>query len=101
PTVQNREIVMTAKFTAVTFRQEDRPVAPDKSGQAPAGGARPAAPPPRPTAPTTAPPPPPRATTPAGAKARGRGAVEKGDARNRNAAGVDDKKGSDRLKGGL
>ena len=100
PIVQNREIVMTAKFTAVTFRQEDRPSAPDKGGPAP-GGRPGAPPPPRPAAPTTAPPPLPSATTPAGARARVDNAVEKGDARNRNAAGIDDKKGSDRLKGGL
>jgi Tfp pilus assembly protein PilO len=113
PTVQNREIVLTAKFTAVTFRQEDRPLAPDKGGAPAPAGARPAAPPPPrpagpttappplPSAPTTAPPPLPSATTPAGAKARVENAIEKGDARNRNAAGADDKKGGDRLKGGL
>jgi Tfp pilus assembly protein PilO len=110
PTVKNRDIILTAKFTAVTFRQEDRPEgsAPPPGQPAPAG-ARPASPPPPPKvpqAPGAAPPPPlPSATTPAGAKARVENAVEKGDARNRNAAGATQAKppgaGSDRLKGGL
>jgi type IV pilus assembly protein PilO len=112
PTVANREIVLTAKFTAVTFRQADKPV-PDKppnSPPVPAGAAKPAAPPaPMPTAPLptpAAPPPLPSAGTPAGAKARVEKALDKGDARNRNAAGVNEAKpppaaGSDRLKGGL
>lgn len=126
PTVQNREIILTARFTAVTFRQEDKP-APGAQGpgtQPAAGGARPAAPPPPPPPPPTpgaAPPPLPSASTPAGAKARVENAVEKGDARNRNATGVPEAKtpapapapakapaktpapaaGSDRLKGGL
>jgi type IV pilus assembly protein PilO len=107
PTVTNREIVLTAKFTAVTFRQADKPATPDKGpngapgAPGPAGAAKPAAPsaPAKdPTAPlpTAAPPPPlPSAGTPAGAKARVENALDKSDARNRNAAG------SDRLKGGL
>jgi Tfp pilus assembly protein PilO len=108
PTVKNRDIILTAKFTAVTFRQEDRPegAAPPPGQNAPAAP-RPATPaPPRtvPQAPST-PPPLPSATTPAGAKARVDNAIEKGDARNRNAAGVKEAKspgaGSDRLKGGL
>ena len=122
PAVVNREIMMTAKFTAVTFRQADKPIpAPGAPGAAkPANGgapptptaspsaAKPAAPPPTPT---TAPPPLPSAATPAGAKARVDNAIEKGDARNRNAGGVDEAKaqapapaagsGSARLKGGL
>jgi hypothetical protein len=52
-----------------------------------------------------APPPLPSATTPAGAKARVENSIDKGDTRNRNAAGVNEAKapgaGSDRLKGGL
>jgi Tfp pilus assembly protein PilO len=108
PTVRNREIVLTAKFTAVTFRQEDKPAgAPNgqPGGAAPRPAApRPAAVPPPPT-PTIAPPPLPSATTPAGAKARVENSIDKGDARNRGAAGVNEAKapgaGRDRLKGGL
>jgi Tfp pilus assembly protein PilO len=101
PTVKNRDIILTARFTAVTFRQEDRPV-----GQPAApGGAKPASPPPIPATPAPAAAPPlPSASTPAGAKARAEDAVEKGDARNRSAPGGAPAKpgaGSDRLKGGL
>ncbi len=112
PTVVNREIVMTAKFTAVTFRQADKPVPPPGSPAAAGSNAppRPAAPaanaPATPSAPAlpsaapaAAPPPLPRANTPAGAKARVDNAVDKTDTRNRAAAGVND--GSARLKGGL
>jgi len=113
PTVKNREIVLSAKFTAVTFRQEDKAAGADKaSGQPAAPGAaappRPAAPPtptPAPAPATPAPPPLPSAATPAGAKARVDRAIDKGDARNRNAGGVDEAKqpaaGSARLKGGI
>jgi Tfp pilus assembly protein PilO len=112
PTVKNREIILTARFTAVTFRQEDKPAAPDKPapGQPAAAGApKPASatpPTPVPATPSPASPPPlPSAATPAGAKARVEQALDKGDARNRNAGGVDEAKrpatGSDRLKGGL
>jgi type IV pilus assembly protein PilO len=97
PEVKNRELALTARFTAVTFRQED------KAAQAPAGGA-PAAPRPAPTAPVTPPPPLPSATTPAGARARVENALEKGDAKDRKAAGAAAPRpgaGSDRLKGGL
>jgi len=110
PTVANREIVLTAKFTAVTFRQADKPTPPATPGAtpgAPGGAAKPAGDPPlapaaspRPTTapassaaapgtpplpPTSAPatpPPLPSAVTPAGAKAA-------------------PATGSDRLKGGL
>jgi type IV pilus assembly protein PilO len=107
PEVKNRELALTAKFTAVTFRQED------KAAQAPAGAA-PAAPRPvAPTAPVTPPAPLPSAATPAGAKARVENALEKGNAKDRKAAGAADAAtgavpaaprpaaGSDRLKGGL
>ena len=107
PTVKNREIVLSAKFTAVTFRQ-DKPAAPDKgpNGQpeaaAPAQPRPPASPPPLPSPP---PPPLPSAATPAGAKARVERALDKADARNRSAVGVEEAKppaaGGDRLKGGL
>jgi hypothetical protein len=108
--VKSRDIILTAKFTAVTFRQEDKPVAPEgaPAQPAPASAVRPAPTPPIPKAPASpaaTPPPLPSATTPAGAKARVEKAGEKGDARNRNASGVDEAKspaaGSDRLKGGL
>src|SRR5206468_758425 len=108
PTVKNRDIILTAKFTAVTFRQEDRPEGSPPPGQPASASPRPASPAPPPTvpkAPAAAPPPLPSAATPAGAKARVDNALEKGDARNRNAGGVNQAKspgaGSDRLKGGL
>jgi type IV pilus assembly protein PilO len=113
PTLVNREVVLNAKFTAVTYRQEDKTIAPDKpaNGQpAPAGAAKPAAPRPAPPPlPGSAPPPLPSAATPAGAKVRVENALDKGDARNRAGAdaadgrggSIDGAKGSARLKGGL
>ena len=98
PTVKNREIHLNAKFVAVTFRQEDPAVvvpvegakaAPPAAAPVPAAGSRP---------------PMPSAGTPAGAKARAGESVDKGDAINRNAAGVDEAKtpgDSQRLKGGI
>jgi type IV pilus assembly protein PilO len=101
PTVRNREIVLNAKFTAVTFRQEDKAAPPPGANGQPAP--RPTARPPAVPPPSSAPPPPlPSATTPAGAKARVENSIDKGDTRNRNAAGVNEAKaGSDRLKGGI
>lgn len=103
PTVRNREIVLKAKFVAVTFRQEDqaesKPTKPVK-GAAPA--ARPTTPAPAATTPSTPPLP---SSTPAGAKAQAESAIDKGDEINRNATGVDEAKtpgdGSARLKGGI
>lgn len=106
PTVKDRELILTAKFTAVTFRQDDNSATPDKAanGQPAAGAARPTSPSPVTPAPSLpAPPPLPSAATPAGVKARTDQAVDKADARTRNA--VDDANrpaaGSDRLRGGL
>lgn len=106
PTVKDRELILTAKFTAVTFRQDDKSATPDKAvnGQPAAGAARPTSPSPvTPELPLPAPPPLPSAATPAGVKARTDQAVDKADARTRNA--VDDANrpaaGSDRLRGGL
>jgi type IV pilus assembly protein PilO len=106
PTVKNREIILTAKFTAVMFRQEDRP-APDQ----PASGQpwRTAIPPPKPAAPPapttpSSPPPLPSAAQPAGAKAAVEQAPDNGGARSRNAGAIGDAKpttGNSRLKGGL
>ncbi|HEU4728613.1 MAG TPA: type 4a pilus biogenesis protein PilO, partial [Kofleriaceae bacterium] len=125
PTVKNREIVLDARFTAVTFRQEDKQTPADRSaGGKPgsAGAAPPSAgapprsspPPPLPSAatsspasPASPPPPPPLpgAATPAGARARTERALETGAARSRDAAGGEDAKpragDRDRLKGGL
>ena len=107
PTVKNRELILTAKFTAVTFRQEDKPAVPDKpaNGQPAASAARPGAPNPPATPAPVAPPPLPSAATPAGAKARVDQSLDKADARSRNAAGAGEAKlpaaGSERLKGGL
>jgi type IV pilus assembly protein PilO len=96
PVVKNREIHLTAKFVAVTFRQEDpaavAPAAPAKKGAAPAAPAGGTAPPL------------PSAGTPAGAKARVEQSLDKGDTVNRNATGVDEAKtptDSQRLKGGM
>jgi Tfp pilus assembly protein PilO len=112
PTVKNGVIVLTAKFTAATFRQEDKVVPPAAPGAPPpaAGAPHPAGAPPAPT-PTggaAAPPPPPMpsAATPAGAKARVEDSLEKGADRNANGGGVNEAKtpsggGSDRLKGGM
>ena len=112
PTVKDRDLILTAKFTAVTFRQDDRSATPDKAaaGQPTAGAARPAssspAPsPPAPPAPVSSPssPPLPSAATPAGVKARLDEAVDKSDARTRNAidGASQPAAGSDRLRGGL
>jgi Tfp pilus assembly protein PilO len=112
PTVKNGTIVLTAKFTAATFRQEDQAPKPPGAPGAPAAAAAPGAPPPPPSptgnagAPPPPPPPMPSAATPAGAKARVEDSLEKGAARNANAGGVNEAKtpsggGSDRLKGGM
>jgi hypothetical protein len=107
PELKNREILLTARFTAVTFRQ-DRPAGSQPAGSPPAGV--------RPAPPVTAPAPLPSSATPAGAagaKARVDSALEKGDAKDRKAAGEADAAtgappagarpaaGSARLKGGL
>ena len=96
PTVRNREIILSAKFTAVTFRQEEKAVEKPAAG---APAARPAALP----APVAPPPPMPSAATPAGARARTESAIDKGAQRNRDATGSAEAPpaGSDRLKGGL
>jgi len=92
PVIKNREINLTARFVAVTYRQEDGAVQ---------------APPPKPAAAPAAPtgaPPLPSAGTPAGAKARVEKSLDKGDGINRNATGVDEAKtpaDSQRLKGGI
>ena len=99
PVVTNREIHLTAKFVAITFRQEDpAAVAP------PAKGAKPAAAPAATTPAPGAAPPMPSAGTPSGAKARVEESLDKGDKIDRNAAGVDEAKtptDSQRLKGGI
>ena len=78
PTVRNREIRLTAKFTASTYRQEEK---------------QPSRPGPRPAAPATAAPRrrstrrPPRArSTPAGAKAKTDDAMDKNQQRNNGAS---------------
>ncbi len=98
PTVKNREIHLNAKFVAVTFRQ-DEPAAAAPEPKKPAPGA-PAAP----AAPASTAPPLPSAASPAGAKARVEGSIDKGDGVNRNATGVGEAKTpteSQRLKGGI
>ncbi len=98
PAVRNREIILTAKFTAVTFRQADA-VAPAAGGPstapsaAPAGGSSPAMP--------SSAPPMPSAGTPAGAKARTEDALDKDQQRRDGAIEKANGGGSDRLKGGL
>ncbi len=72
PMVVNHEIVMTAKFTATTYRQEEKQ---ESGAPAPAaGGAAPLPP----------------ANTPAGARARTNDAMDKDDKRTRNAPGTPD-----------
>jgi len=91
PVVRDREVYLTCKFTATTFRQVAKPDA--KPGAA-AGTA------PSTMAPTAAPTrPAPSAATPAGAKQRTEDALQKGDTRNRNAQGVDEAKTPDSSKG--
>jgi type IV pilus assembly protein PilO len=96
PVVRNREIALTAKFVAVTFRQEDKTEAP--AAAAPAGKTAPA--------PSGATPPMPGAGTPQGAKARVEDSIDKGDKIDRNATGVDEAKtpaggSAAKLKGGM
>ena len=80
--VKNREIVLTAKFTAMTYRQEERAeAAPAKPVPGPArGGAAPAKPLPP-------------AATPRGAKVRANNAMDKDEQRT--------DKGDKKLKGGM
>jgi len=96
PTVKNHEVVLTAKFTAVTYRQEDKPAAAPGAPAAP--GAAPAA---KPAAPAAAPATPsaplPSPATPAGAKARVDNSMQKDQQRTDNAGSA----GSARLKSGL
>jgi type IV pilus assembly protein PilO len=96
PVVKNREIMLTAKFVAVTFRQEDKAAAP---------AAKPGESPPQPSG-GTATPPMPGAGTPQGAKARVEQSLDKGEKIDRNATGVDEAKtpagsGSAKLKEGM
>jgi type IV pilus assembly protein PilO len=99
PDVKNRDYTLTAKFTATTFRQNEKPAA--KPGQ-PGQPAQPNANPP-PGQGSGAPLPP--ANTPAGAKARVEDARDKHDANVRNAQGIDEAKtpasGSAQLKKGV
>jgi type IV pilus assembly protein PilO len=86
PVVRNREIRLTAKFTASTFRQDEKK---DAAGKP----VPPAAPP------ATAP-----ASTPKGAKQQTEKALDVGDKKDRNATGVDEAKtpatGVERMKEG-
>jgi len=86
PVVRNREIVLTAKFTAVTFRQDD------KGKVAPAPG---------PTKSGAAPAPMPPASTPAGAKARVEDAIKTNDAKSTEATDKAAGDGSAILKEGM
>lgn len=89
PVVRDREVYLTCKFTATTFRQVTKP---DAKPGVPAASPS--------VAPTTAPAQPvPSAATPAGAKQRTEDALQKGDTRNRNAQGVDEAKTPDSSKG--
>jgi Tfp pilus assembly protein PilO len=86
PVVRNREIVVTAKFTAVTFRQDDSGQKVQAPAPTPSGGAGSAA---KPLPP---------ANTPAGAKARVEDSMNKAEER---AKGQLDDKGSAKLKEGM
>lgn len=96
PVVRNRELRLTARFTASTYRQEEKKdVAPAKGGAAPAKGAPAATPPAAGTPP---------ASTPKGAKEQTEKALDKGDKKDRDAAGVNEAKtpssGVERMKEG-
>jgi type IV pilus assembly protein PilO len=94
PIVKNHEIVLTAKFTMITYRQVEAAAPPNSPASATLQ---------KPIEPAQKPLPP--ANTPAGAKARVEQSLDKGDQRNRNATGVDEAKtpagSAGRLKGGL
>ena len=106
PTVKNREIVLTATFTATTYRQDERAADPTKPVAKPTPTTRPT---PKPSTGATgaagSAAPLPSAATPRGAKARVEQSIDKGDNRDRDATGVDEAKtpsgSAGRLKGGL
>jgi type IV pilus assembly protein PilO len=75
PIVRNREILLTAKFTASTYRQEEAKGAAGTPAAKPSSASKP-----------------PPASTPKGAKVQTEQAVDKGDTRNRDAAGVNEAK---------
>jgi type IV pilus assembly protein PilO len=86
PVVRNREINLTAKFVAVTFRQEDKAATTTKDTKKPAPAAKALAP----------------ASSPQGAKQRTEDAIDKGDKKDRNATGVDEAKTpTKKLEGGI
>jgi Tfp pilus assembly protein PilO len=91
PTVRNREIVLTATFTAVTYRQGDAPAGSTVLPTPTNGGGT--APLPSTSAPM------PSAGTPQGAKTRVEDSLNKIDQRTKDS--VDKANGSDRLKGGI
>lgn len=100
PTLRNREILLTAKFTAVTFKQQAAAAPTGAPGEIPAN-----APAPAPAAgsggPASSEPPPlPSAATPAGAKARVEDAMEKDVKRTEDGLKAPAGSGSG-LKGGL
>ena len=88
PTARNREIVLTARFVAVTYRQEE----PAGTGAPPPGVVQ---------QPAAAKPPMPSAATPAGAKARTEDALKKDQERVDSKAPAGTGDGSARLKGGM
>ena len=96
PEIRNRELVLTAKFIAFTYRQATVAPVQTAPGQLPADAPAPS------TGPNTAPatpPPLPSADTPAGAKANVDDSLKKSEERRNEA--TKDPGGSDRLKGGL
>lgn len=108
PQIKNKEIVLQAKFLAVTYRQEDRSTAAPAPapgmppGQLPPAGPRPSGPA-KPVSPSNTAPMP-SASTPAGAKARVEDSMKKSEERVEKGlekSGAGSGSGSDRLKGGL
>ncbi|MEO8704999.1 MAG: type 4a pilus biogenesis protein PilO [Kofleriaceae bacterium] len=96
PTVKNGQIVLTARFAAVTFRQEDaKPLPPTAPGAVPAGAPAPSG------GSDVTPGPLPSAATPAGAKARVEDSMKKSDERTKEGTTDPAGSGSARLKGGL
>jgi Tfp pilus assembly protein PilO len=88
PQIKNREIILTAKFTANTFRQEEKL---DTAPAKPAGAGSTPTPPPAGAGSAAKPLPP--AATPQGAKVRANNAMDKDEKRTGSA--------DQRLKGGL
>jgi Tfp pilus assembly protein PilO len=97
PEIRNRELVLTAKFIAFTFRQATAAPVQSAPGQLPADAPAPSSV----GGPNATPPPLPSADTPAGAKANIDDSLKKAEQRLDEATKDPGATGSARLKGGL